>query len=58
MTQEALGAAADLQRKSISWFELGHIQPTVTTMFQLARALQIKPSQLVKLVEVELELLP
>jgi len=57
MSQEALGTAADLQRKSISWFELGQKQPTITTMFRLARALQIQPSQLIKLVEVELELL-
>lgn len=57
MSQEALGIAADLQRKSISWFELGEKQPTITTVFRLARALQIRPNELVALVEAELKLL-
>jgi transcriptional regulator with XRE-family HTH domain len=55
MSQEALGIAADLQRKSISWFELGEKQPTITTVFRLARALQVRPSELTALVEAELE---
>lgn len=57
MSQEALGIEADLQRKSISWFELGEKQPTITTVFRLARALQIRPNELVALVEAELKLL-
>jgi transcriptional regulator with XRE-family HTH domain len=57
MSQEALGIAADLQRKSISWFELGEKQPTITTVFRLAQALQVRPNELVELVEAELKLL-
>ena len=57
MSQEALGIAADLQRKSISWFELGEKQPTITTVFRLAQALLVRPNELVELVEAELKLL-
>ena len=55
MSQEALGIAADLQRKSISSFELGEKQPTITTVFILAQALQVRPNELIELVEAELE---
>lgn len=55
MSQEALGIATDLHRNSISWFELGQKQPTITTVFRLARALQVRPNELVELVEAELE---
>ena len=55
MSQEALGIAADLQRKSISSFELGEKHPTITTVFILAQALQVRPNELIELVEAELE---
>ena len=51
LPQESLGFAADLQRNYISLMELGQNQPTITTIFKLSNALDIKPSELVKLVE-------
>jgi len=51
LSQEALGFAADLQRNYISLMELGRNQPTITTIFKLAKALNIKPSKLIDLVE-------
>lgn len=51
LTQEQLGIAADLQRKYISWLERGEKQPTLTTIFKLANALQIAPAELVGAVE-------
>jgi transcriptional regulator with XRE-family HTH domain len=51
LSQEDLGFAADLQRNYISLMELGRNQPTITTIFKLANALNIKPSKLIDLVE-------
>ncbi|MCM0028322.1 MAG: helix-turn-helix domain-containing protein [Polynucleobacter sp.] len=51
LSQEGLGFAADLQRNYISLMELGRNQPTITTIFKLAKALNIKPSKLIDLVE-------
>ena len=56
LTQEALGLEADVQRNFVSLIELGQNQPTVTTIFKLAAALGVKPSKMVALVEVELQL--
>ena len=53
LSQEGLGFAADLQRNYISLMELGRNQPTITTIFKLAKALNIKPSKLLDLVENE-----
>ena len=53
LSQEGLGFAADLQRNYISLMELGRNQPTITTIFKLAKALNIKPSKLIDLVENE-----
>jgi DNA-binding XRE family transcriptional regulator len=55
MTQEQLGIAADLQRKYISWLERGEKQPSLTTIFKLANALQIQPSAFLSEIEQELE---
>jgi transcriptional regulator with XRE-family HTH domain len=54
LSQEGLGFAADLQRNYISLMELGRNQPTITTIFKLAKALNIKPSKLIDLVENDL----
>ncbi len=51
MTQESLGLQADLQRKYISSIELDEKQPTLLTIFKLASALNIPPSELIRLVE-------
>lgn len=54
MTQESLGLEAGLQWKYISSLELGEYQPTLETVFKLAKALGISPGKLVALVEQEL----
>ena len=55
LSQEALALEADLQRNYISLIELGTNQPTITTIFKLARALEIKPNELISLVEQEMK---
>ena len=55
LSQEALALSAELQRNYISLMELGQNQPTITTIFKLADALDIKPSMLIDLVEKEID---
>jgi len=55
LTQEQLGFDADLRRTYISSLELGEKQPSLTTIYRLANALEIPMSKLLKLVEKELE---
>ena len=55
LTQEVLGMEAGLQRNYISSLELGEKQPTLTSVFKLSKALQIKPSKLVAMIEAEVE---
>ena len=45
-SQEALGFEADLHRTYISEIERGVRNPTVTSIFKLARALEVLPSAL------------
>ena len=52
LTQEQLGLEADLRRTFVSLLELGQQQPTLTTIFKLATALNIKPSELIAGTEV------
>ncbi len=47
LSQEQLGLASGVQRNFISLIETGQNQPTITTIFKLARALDVRPSQLV-----------
>lgn len=47
MSQEQLGLEADVQRNFISLIELGQNQPTITTLFKLAKALNVPASSLV-----------
>ena len=51
MTQEQLGLEAGVQRNFISLIETGHNQPTISTIFKLAGALEMKPSKLVAAAE-------
>jgi len=53
LSQEELGLEAGLQRNYISSLELGEKQPSITTIFKLAAALNIKPGKLITLVEAE-----
>ena len=51
LTQEQLALEADLRRTFISSVELGHKQPSITTIFKLASALNTQPSELLKVTE-------
>ncbi len=48
LSQEQLGLEAGVQRNFISLIETGQNQPTISTIFKLATALKIKPSELVR----------
>lgn len=52
LTQEQLGFEADLRRTFISVLELGQQQPTLTTIFKLAKALKVPASKIIGLVEI------
>jgi len=47
LSQEQLGLESGVQRNFISLIETGQNQPTITTIFKLAAALDMKPSKLV-----------
>ena len=52
LSQEALALAleASIQRNYVSLIERGINQPTITMIFKLSLALEVQPSQLIKLV--------
>lgn len=51
ISQEALALEAGVQRNYVSLIERGINQPTITIIFKLAAALEMKPSQVIELVE-------
>ena len=51
LSQEELAEKCNLHDRYISFLERGLRQPTITTIFKLAKALDIKPSDLIKRVE-------
>src|ERR1035437_7435721 len=51
LSQEQLGLESSVQRNFISLIETGQNQPTIGTIFRLAAALKVKPSQLVEMAE-------
>ena len=51
LTQEVLAAEANLSRAYISDLEMGKKDPSLSTIFKLATALQMKPSNLIAEVE-------
>ena len=51
ISQEKLAEYCDLDRTYISLLERGLRQPTITTIFKLAKALNISPSTLIEKVE-------
>lgn len=55
LTQEQLGFEADLRRTFISTLELGQQQPTLMTIFKLAKALKVPASKIIGLVEISLD---
>jgi transcriptional regulator with XRE-family HTH domain len=54
LTQEELGFEAELRRTYVSILELGQQQPSLTTVLKLAKALKLPASDLVALVEREM----
>ena len=53
LSQEKLAEYCELDWTYISPLERGLRQPTITTIFKLAKALNISPSQLIEKVEVQ-----
>ena len=54
LTQEELGFESELTRAYISSIELDQKLPSITTIAKLAKAFDLTLSELMKLVEVEL----
>ncbi|MBE6663740.1 MAG: helix-turn-helix transcriptional regulator [Ruminococcaceae bacterium] len=54
LSQEVVSGLADIGRTHLSAIERGERKPTMETLFKIADALQIKPSELVKLIENEI----
>ena len=48
LTQEQLGFEADIQRIYVSKLELGQQQPSLLTIFKLAKGLNCPPTELIK----------
>ena len=55
LSQEVVSGLADIGRTHLSAIERGERKPTMETLFKISDALQIKPSELVKLIEIEIE---
>lgn len=54
-SQEELALQSGHQRVFISWLETGTKQATISTIFSLADALDVKPTELMQSVQEELE---
>ena len=52
LSQENLSFESNLDRSYISQLECGLRQPSLLTIFQLAKALQISPTQIMESVEL------
>lgn len=55
LSQARLAELSDLDHTFISELERALRQPTITTIFKLAKGLNIKPSQLIEKVEKEVK---
>ncbi len=54
LSQEVVSGLADIGRTHLSAIERGERKPTMETLFRIADALQIRPSELVRLIEEEI----
>lgn len=54
LSQEALAEATDRHRTYVSLVERGRNSPSLRTLFRLASALEVHPSELIRAVELEL----
>lgn len=55
LSQESLAYDSDLDRTFISLIERGERQPTISTLFKLAKSLNISPSDIIKKLEERYE---
>jgi transcriptional regulator with XRE-family HTH domain len=55
LSQEVVSGLADIGRTHLSAIERGVRKPTLDTFFKLSVAMDIKPSELMKLIEEELD---
>jgi transcriptional regulator with XRE-family HTH domain len=53
LSQEVLSGFADIGRTHLSAIERGQRKPTLDTFFKISEALNIKPSELMKIIESE-----
>lgn len=53
-SQEQLALESGHQRVFISWLETGAKQATISTIFNLAKVLDVEPSELIRSVQAEL----
>jgi transcriptional regulator with XRE-family HTH domain len=53
LTQEQLGLVADLRRTYVSILALGQQQPSLGTIFKLAKALNVPTHEIIRQVEVD-----
>jgi len=51
LTQDVFSGLADLDRSHYSKIERGLRIPTLETVFKIAQALEIKPSELIRIIE-------
>ena len=55
ISQEKLAEGSSLDRSFISLLECGHKQPSLITIFQLAKAFNLSASKIVSLVEEKIK---
>ena len=55
LSQEVVSGLADIGRTHLSAIERGVRKPTLETFFKLADALDVKPSELIKIIESKCE---
>ena len=55
ISQETLAEISNLDRSFISMLECGHKQPSLITIFQLAKAFNISASNILSLVEEKIK---
>jgi DNA-binding XRE family transcriptional regulator len=54
-SQEKLAGVSNLDRSFISLLECGHRQPSLITIFQLAKAINLSASKMLSLVEAKIK---
>lgn len=55
LSQEVVSGLADIGRTHLSAIERGVRKPTMETFFRLSDALDVKPSELIKIIESKCE---